>query len=155
MWQRIQTVFLAMVVICMTVCIFLPIGIFNDSVTGDSHQLYPIHYTVVSKDQKATSYFPYAISAVLMAAAATLAGISVTKFDNRIAQIKIGTLNSLVLALVMIAMVVFFNPLAKAYPDGRLGMNLWITFAAVTFNWLALRFIRRDEKLVRDSERLR
>jgi hypothetical protein len=30
-----------------------------------------------------------------------------------------------------------------------------VVFGAVTFNWLAMRFIRRDEKMVRDSERLR
>ena len=154
MWQRVQTVFLMMVVICMVVCLFLPIGIFNDTATGNVHQLYPLHYTVVAGEQRTTAYFPYVLAAVLMATAATLAVISITKFENRIAQVKIGTLNSLVLALVMVAMVLFFNPLAKQYP-GKMGFNLWITFAAVTFNWLALRFIRKDEKMVRDSDRLR
>jgi ABC-type methionine transport system permease subunit len=155
MWQRIQTVFLAMVAICMAIAIFLPIGIFIDPSTGDSHQLYPIHYTIVSNGTRVSTYFPYVITSVLMAAAATLAVISITKFENRITQVKIGTLNSLVLAVVMVAMVWFFNPFAKQYPGGKLGLDLWITFAGVTFNWLALRFIRRDEKMVRDSDRLR
>jgi lipopolysaccharide export LptBFGC system permease protein LptF len=155
MWQRIQTVFLALVVICMAICLFLPIGIFTDTASGDSHQLYPLHYTVVSKEQRTTTYFPYSITAILMTAAATLAALSITKFENRITQIKLGTLNSLVLALVMVSMVVFFNPLAKQFPGGRLGINLWGTFAAVAFNWFSLRLIRKDEKMVRDSERLR
>ena len=155
MWQRIQTVFLSLVVVCLAICLFLPTGIFTDPSTGDSHQLYPLHYTVVTNGQRATTYFPYVITAILMATAATLAGLSITKFENRITQIKLGTLNSLILALVMISMVVFFNPLAKQFPGGKLGLNLWGTFAAVAFNWLSLRFIRRDEKMVRDSDRLR
>ncbi|MEJ0030653.1 MAG: DUF4293 family protein [Bacteroidota bacterium] len=32
---------------------------------------------------------------------------------------------------------------------------MWVMFAAVAFNWIAMRFIRRDEKIVKDSERLR
>jgi Domain of unknown function (DUF4293) len=154
MWQRIQTVFLAMVVICMAVALFLPIGVFSDA-AGNSHQLYPIHYTIVSNGVRTSTYFPYAITSVLMVAVATLAVISITKFENRITQIKIGTLNSLLLAGVMISVVVFLNPLARTYPGGKNGLVLYIAFAAVAFNWLSLRFIRRDEKLVRDSDRLR
>lgn len=155
MWQRIQTVFLILVVVCMAICLFLPIGIFVDAATGESHQLYPLHYTIVSQDSRSTIYFPYVITAILMATAATIAVLSILKFENRITQIKLGTLNSLVLALVMVSMVLFFNPLAKKFTDGHLGLNLWGTFAAVAFNWISLRFIRRDEKMVRDSERLR
>ncbi len=155
MWQRIQTVFLAMVVLCMAVALFLPIGIFVDAATGDSHQLYPIHYTIVSNGSRTSTYFPYVITSVLMTAVATLAVISITKFENRITQIKIGTLNSLLLACVMISIVFFLNPLARTYPGGKNGLVLYIAFAAVAFNWLSLRFIRRDEKMVRDSDRIR
>jgi hypothetical protein len=155
MWQRIQTVFLGLVVVCMAICLFLPIGIFVDVTTGDSHQLYPLHYTIVSGGARSTTYFPYVITAVLMATAATIAVMSILKFENRITQIKLGTLNSLVLALIMVSMVWFFNPLAKKFADGHLGLNLWGTFAAVAFNWISLRFIRKDEKMVRDSDRIR
>jgi Domain of unknown function (DUF4293) len=155
MWQRIQTVFLVLVVICMTVSLFLPIGIFTDQTTGDSHQLYPLHYSVVANARRNTTYFPYVITAVLMAAAATIAVMSIAKFENRITQIKLGTLNSLILALVMMCMFLFFRPLSNKFPGGSYGLNLWIAFAAVAFNWLSLRFIRKDEKIVRDSDRLR
>jgi Domain of unknown function (DUF4293) len=155
MWQRIQTVFLLLVVICMAISLFLPIGIFTDPATGDSHQLYPLHYSVIANAQRTTTYFPYVITAVLMAAAATIAITSIAKFENRITQIKLGTLNSLILALVMMCMFLFFRPLSNKFPGGNYGLNLWVAFAAVAFNWLSLRFIRKDEKMVRDSERLR
>ena len=147
--------FLTLVVVCMAICLFLPVGVFVDAATGDSHQLYSLHYTIVSLGSRSTTYFPYVITAILMATAGTIAVMSILKFENRITQIKLGTLNSLVLALVMVSMVLFFNPLAKKFTDGHLGLNLWGTFAAVAFNWVSLRFIRRDEKMVRDSDRIR
>jgi hypothetical protein len=35
--------------------------------------------------------------------------------------------------------------------------KVWLILAgaAVIFNWLAIRFIRRDERIVKDSDRLR
>ena len=155
MWQRIQTVFLVVVIVCMVVGIFLPIGIFTDPATNATHELYPLHYTIKQNGQAVTTYFPYSITAILMIAAATLAGMSITRYENRMTQVKIGTLNSLLLAGTMISIVVFFTQFANKFQTGGLGLVIWIAFTAAFCNWLALRFIRRDEKLVRDSERLR
>ncbi len=156
MWQRIQTVFLALVVVAMLVSIFLPIWVFQDPVSGVKHELYPLHYTVKNEGSPTTLYFPYCITAILMIAAATVAVMEIRRFDNRITQIKMGTLNSLLLMGVMIAAVVFSNQLARQFNYGwKYGLTIWTAFAGVFFNWLALRFIRRDEKLVRDSDRLR
>jgi hypothetical protein len=156
MWQRIQTVFLALTIACMVISIFLPVWILTETQTGVVHQLYPIHYSVVADGQKTTQYFPYCVMALLMSAAATIAFMELRRFDNRILQIKLGTLNSLVLALVMISIVVFANQLSKELQYGwKYGTSLYLAFGGVLFNWLAIRFIRRDEKIVRDSDRLR
>jgi glucan phosphoethanolaminetransferase (alkaline phosphatase superfamily) len=153
MWQRIQTLFLVLVVVSMTAILFLPIWKFTEG--AKEFQLYPLHFTTIENDQRITAYFPYSITAILMVAAATLAIIEIRRFDNRLTQIKIGTLNSLVLAGVMICVVVFYNNVTKEYGYGRYGLSLWIPFIGVAGNWLAMRFIRRDEKLVRDSDRIR
>lgn len=156
MWQRIQTVFLVLVVVSMVVSIFMPIWVFQDPVTSVKHELYPLHYTVKEEGKATTLYFPYFATAILMVAAATIAVMEIRRFDNRITQIKMGTLNSLILMGAMICAVVFSNQLANQFNYGwRYGLALWTTFAGVAFNWLALRFIRRDEKLVRDSDRIR
>ncbi|HAC25585.1 MAG TPA: DUF4293 domain-containing protein, partial [Cytophagales bacterium] len=55
---------------------------------------------------------------------------------------------------IMICMVVFFNQLVNQF-GGKNGISLWVIFGAVAFNWLAIRFIRRDERVVRDSDRIR
>ena len=64
--------------------------------------------------------------------------------------------DSLILAGVMISAVVFANQLVKVSTGGwKYGLSLYLPFVGVTFNWLAIRLIRRDEKIVRDSDRLR
>lgn len=153
MWQRIQTVFLVLVVVSMVVSIFLPIWVQTEGEV--TRQLYPLHFTVIENGARTTTYFPYSITATLMIAVATLAVMTLRRYDNRITQIKLGTLNSLLLAGVMICVVWFYNNVSKEYGFVRYGINIWIPFLAVACNWLALRFIRRDEKMVRDSDRLR
>ena len=153
MWQRIQTLFLALVVATMAISIFLPIWKITEGTK--EYQLYPLHFTTIENQERITTYFPYSITAILMAAAATIAVMTIRRYDNRMTQIKLGTLNSLVLMCVMISVVLFYNSVTKQYGYGRYGLSIWIPFIGVACNWLALRFIRRDEKLVRDSNRIR
>ena len=62
----------------------------------------------------------------------------------------------MILAGVMICDVAFSNQMSKTYPiPWKFEFSLYLTFAAVAFNWLAIRFIRKDEKMVRDSDRIR
>ncbi|QLH32873.1 MAG: DUF4293 domain-containing protein [Cyclobacteriaceae bacterium] len=154
MWQRIQTVFLVLVVVSMIVSLFLPILKVMDG--SKEIQLFPLHFSTIEDGQRATLYFPYSLTAILMIAAATIAIMEIRRFDNRITQIKLGTLNSLILAGALGSAVYFLHRFLKnmalvppACPV------LWIMFVGVACNWLAVRFIRRDEKLVRDSDRLR
>ena len=155
MWQRIQTVFLAAVVIIMIVSLFFPLWKYVDG-SGVRYELYPIHYSIINGEQTSTAYFPYSITAVLMVAAATLAGQTIRRFDNRLTQMKLAALNTFVLMAVMGANVYFSFKLNDEF--NYIGMSrgaMWTIFAGVACNWVAMRFIRRDEKLVRDSERLR
>lgn len=154
MWQRVQTIFLALVIISMIVGIFFPIWVGVED--GATYKLYPLHYSVYGESAPGPVYFPYSITAILMIAAATIAIMEIRKYDNRILQIKLGTLNSLVLMGVMISVMWLANTMINAHPaNWAYGYGLYIPFVGVTCNWLAVRFIRRDEKLVRDSERIR
>jgi hypothetical protein len=156
MWQRIQTVFLVFVVLAMVLGIFVPIWAWEDPASGSSHKLFALHYLVTEDGTKSSAYIPFSLTGILMAMAATVAVMMIRRFDNRITQIKMGMLNTLVLLGVMISAVVFANKLTNQIGyNGMQMISFWIIFAGVAFNWLALRFIRRDEKLVRDSDRLR
>jgi FtsH-binding integral membrane protein len=149
-------VFLAIVVASMLSSIFLPIWVAVDPTAEVSKSLYPLHYTVKEGETRSSTYFPYCATAVLMVAAATIAIMQIRRYDNRITQIKMGTLNSLILMGVMLCAILFANSLINANPAGwKYGLGLYLPFVGVTCNWLAIRFIRRDEKMVRDSDRIR
>jgi Na+-transporting NADH:ubiquinone oxidoreductase subunit NqrE len=154
MWQRIQTVFLVIAIISLIATIFFPIWIFVEA-SGKSHALYALHYTTIENGVKTTTYFPYSVTAILAIAAATVAMVEIRKFKDRLLQMKLGALNSLFMAGTIVSAVLFANQMFKTFHGGDYGLGLWIPGIAVVCNLIANRFIRRDEKLVRDSERLR
>ena len=76
----------------------------------------------------------------------------------RLTQIKIGTINSMLTSIV-----VFFFLYQVFYYELYLNINdkisflisFYLIFLAIFFNFLSNRFIRKDELLVRESERIR
>jgi len=154
MWQRIQTVFLVIAILSLLVSIFLPIWVTNET-DGDRHVLYAMHYSIIENGNQSTIYFPYSLTAVFAIASITVALIEIGKFKNRMLQMKLGALNSLFLVGTIGCAVYFASDLMKAFQGGDYGLGLWLPGVAVLANLLANRFIRKDEKLVRDSERLR
>jgi hypothetical protein len=157
MWQRIQTVFLLIVILSLVASIFLPIWMMNKG--HIQHVLFPLyygtHFVGEHGEGLSHSYIPYCITAILFLAAITIAAIEIMKYKDRLLQIKLGTLNSLLLAGGLGSAVYFATTMVKTYEGGQYGFGLWLPGVAVIANWLAMRFIRRDEKLVRDSDRLR
>ncbi|MEQ8426034.1 MAG: DUF4293 domain-containing protein [Cyclobacteriaceae bacterium] len=154
MWQRKQTVFLAIVGACMVVSVFFPI--WRSVSDGIERSLFPLHYTIIEAGVKNTIYFPYSLTAICAIAAATIAFFEIGKFENRMLQIKLGALNSLFMAGCIGSAVYFATDLIKANQiQGSYGFALFLPVIAMVCNMIANRFIRKDEKLVRDSDRLR
>ncbi len=149
MWQRIQTVFLGVAVIALIVALILPVW---EARTGEEKIVLTPFYLSTGTQ---FLYMPYSITAVLAVAGLTLAFLTIKRYDNRLVQMKLAALNTLILMGVMICIVVFVVKLNNQYPIARNGLGMYFVFAAVMCNWLALRFIRRDERIVRDSDRLR
>ena len=150
MWQRIQTVFLALSIAALLSGLILPI--WSAETGGQSAVLTAFYF----KQGEAYQYNPYMLTAILAIASATLAIIAITKYKSRFTQMKIGALNSLFMAGTIGSAVYFASQLIKAHETGgQYGLGLWLPGVAVICNLLANRFIRRDEKLVRDSDRLR
>jgi hypothetical protein len=154
MWQRKQTVFLAIAVFCLVAMIFFPIWK-GQNETG-AHALFPLHYSIKNGETTSTLYFPYSITAILAIAAATVCVLSIIRFNNRMLQLKLGLLNSVLMAGAMIAAVYMATNLIKTQQvAGEYGYGLFMPVVAIICNMVANRFIKKDEKLVRDSDRLR
>jgi hypothetical protein len=154
MWQRVQTIFLVIAIISLVVAVFLPIWTHQDA-SGKTHVLYALHYTIVDQDERTTQYMPYSLTAIFAIASATIALIEIGKFKDRMLQMKLGALNSLFLVATIGSALYFSNQMIKTFQGGEYGFGIWMPGIAVLCNLLSNRFIRRDEKLVRDSERLR
>src|SRR5258708_7418240 len=128
MWQRIQSVFLGVTIVSLIAGLFFPVWIGGDA--GVEYRLYPIYFMIKEGGQITTSqYLPFCLASILMVAAATLAIMEFRKFDDRMLQIKLGTLNSLILAGVLICDVLFSNNMAKAHPvRWSYDYGLWLAF---------------------------
>jgi hypothetical protein len=158
MWQRKQTIFLGITVLCLILMNFFPIWIASDAETEKI--LTSFSYTELSKSNNgevvSATFYPYLISAILAIAAATIAVIEIGKFTNRMLQLKLAALNSLFMAGSIGSAVYFATTLIKSNQlAGTYGAGLYLPAAAMVSNMIANRFIRRDEKLVRDSDRIR
>ena len=154
MWQRKQTIFLVLTSACMVLMIFFPI--WKASEDGVEKMLFPLHFTVVTGGVRDTIYFPYALCAILAMAAATLAVFEIGKFEDRLLQLKLGALNSLLMMGSLASAVYFAIQLIKTQQiKGAYDYGMWLPAVAMVSNLIANRFIRKDEKLVRDSDRIR
>jgi hypothetical protein len=150
MWQRIQTLFLVLAVIALLVSLVQPIWSMTDAEVP-AYILTPFYLAKGGAYQ----YFPYSLAAIFSVAAITLAITSISRFKNRVLQIKLGALNSLILVGTVGCSVYFATQLIKEFEGGEYGMGLYLPVVAVFCNLVANFFIRRDERLVRNSERLR
>jgi hypothetical protein len=150
MWQRIQTVFLGITTIALGISLILPV--WQGQSEGAAIVLTPFYF--LKNNQYI--YIPYSLTAVLIVAGLTISLIEIRRFDNRVLQMKLGALNTLILAGALGCVAYYTTQLEKQFPSGsQNGMGMYLIFVAVLCNWLAVRFIRRDERMVRDSERLR
>jgi glucan phosphoethanolaminetransferase (alkaline phosphatase superfamily) len=166
MIQRIQSVFLLILVIAMVSMLFLPIWTKTDPQNGQevvlnafSLSTHPapgaapgaIANTVIHKNTIAI--------AILALLAAVVALYEIFQFRNRYTQIKLGLLNSLLLA-VLLGTIFYYSSyvgdeLVKTNAKGNYQAAFYLPLLALIVNSLANRFIKRDEDLVRSVDRLR
>jgi len=96
---------------------------------------------------------------LLMALVGIIALYAIFQFRNRLLQTGLCAINALLLTGIM--GIILYRALyaGKEYGNpsdqGTFLLGFYAVIAALLFNALANRFIRRDEKMVRDSNRLR
>ncbi len=174
MIQRIQSVFLAIIVLAMLAVLVLPLWTKTDPATGETATL--TAFTLASVAGRATApggaisssqHTPESVwyIGVLAVAAAAAALYSIFQYRNRLLQMKLGLLNSVLIAGTLGAVVYTVIYKAEFYLGGTPGEpttvigtklpGFWLPMVALLCNVLANRFIKRDDDLVRSSNRLR
>ena len=166
MLQRVQTIFLLCVAVSMILMLIFPIWEKEaqgedqgERITIDAFQQTHVQTNtddgenMAQGENKPTFYI-----AILAILAAIVAAVSIFKYDNRLTQIKLGALNSLLIAGAMGTSLYFTMNSEKIIEPGIQGsyqIGFFMPVAALIFNLMANRFIRRDEKLVKSVDRLR
>lgn len=152
MWQRAQTVYLALVVVIMCLTLAFPFAVYPaeaDDITFNLFGLSP-------KSELISVWFPYYIIIALIIA---LALFSLTQFKNRKRQLNLGKINYFLILGMVVMLFIDATRIAGGLSieedqiKYQLGMYMpVITFA---FTFLANRSIKKDEDLVKSVERLR
>lgn len=89
---------------------------------------------------------------VLTIGVVVLSFVTIFLYNNRILQMNLGKLNMvLTVGLLGLAAYLFSNVQGIA----SIGVGLFLPVVVLVFLWLANRNINKDERLVRDSDRLR
>ena len=156
MLQRIQTVFLLLVALCMLFTFFLPFWSLEATESTSGFGLSSLYLESISDGTSTKTYFPYAFIGICAVAAIIVAIVEITRYNNRLLQIKLGALNSLLIAGTLILAAYFATDLIKEHSAaGHYGLAFFLPAAALFFNLLANRYIRKDERLVRSVDRIR
>lgn len=163
MIQRIQSIFLLLVAVSMILLLFYPVWQKVSIETGEMVTLTAFDLRFEEFDsgsgertqvwKKDNIYV-----SILAVLASAVAFFSISRYKNRLRQIQLGALNSLFIGgnLVIILFITQkAEPLLNEQSTGDLLFGFYLPVVALLFNFMANRFIRKDEKLVRSADRIR
>jgi len=158
MIQRIQTVYLSLSIIAIALLFFFPIAYFYSELASLRFYITGIKNMVPSGGLP----FPVWFAAPLMVAdlaVMALAAVTISLYKDRPRQIKLTNIAVMLNILFVLALLFIYIPmiekhtLIKADYAGTFG--IYLPIISLMFLVLASRSIKRDEKLVRSSDRLR
>lgn len=162
MIQRVQTLFMLGVVICMGLLFIAPLWekvslALEQSVLLDMYGLHHLRLDETGDTavvaEKSLWYLP-----VLAVVAILVTIINIFQYKNRMLQIKLNALNSLLIGAFFVAAAWASRQGNDMLPEPEGGSFEWgfyVGAAALLLNWMASRFIRKDELLVRSADRFR
>ena len=160
MIQRIQTIFLILYIVALVSTFFFPVWqkiSFNEDNTVDLIVTGYVSGVDLNRGSESTLYDNFFISGIILISC-LVAIISIFSYKNRLNQIKLGALNSLITSILIIYFLyeIFYNKMYIEINDKiSFLISFYLIFLAIFFNFLSNRFIRKDELLVRESERIR
>ncbi len=154
MIQRVQTLYLLVITILMTLTATLPLAFFSGAgelVNLRSSGLYLLNGDVVQ-------FIPYLLALVIIAAIMPL--VIIFLYGNRITQIRLCVAEMVLLFGVAIMVGVYLYLSYRAYSqlaEMSYGFHpaLAAPVVAIILNFLAINAIAKDEALVRSLDRIR
>jgi short subunit fatty acids transporter len=162
MIQRPQSIFLLIVIISLVIAMVAPIWHEQEGVHHTSQKTYRVDawsLQEISYGRSAhTSQFLYAAIGWLSLIAVGIAVYELFKYNDRGIQMKLGTLNTLAMMVLLGCMLRFTTQQEANFPleiPGKYQPGFLSIFVALASNLLASHYIRRDDKLVKEADRIR
>ncbi len=154
MIQRVQSIFLFLIAVCMIITIFL--ANWQETSATDAVTMNAIDMLHTQSGKEISKRDVWYIAA-LAAVAAGVALFSLFSYKNRTLQTGLGAINALIMAGVLGLIIYFSREAETIIPnhEGSFQTGTYLPMAAMICNIIANRFIRRDEKLVRSADRMR
>lgn len=154
MLQRIQTVFILLAGVCLMLLFMDQMNL--ATIEGDTSQLQSAQESMLSDGVFDISDHLILIGFVLVGSLLLL--IAIFLFKNRNLQAKLVRF-TIVLSILFILLAVFLFykdfQLMAAGTEVTIGYGILLPVGTLLFAFLANRYINKDEKLVRGSDRLR
>ena len=156
MIQRIQTIFLVLVVILGIVSSFLPILGFS----GYEADFIMNHYKTIAVED-ATIISKNMGVGVLQGIVLLVAIATIFLYKKRSLQMKLGKLNLLLITAQITAIVLYSDVVKEAIGPNvedvlvSFKIGAIIPVLSLILTYLAIRFIKKDDALVRSADRLR
>jgi len=158
MIQRIQTVYLALAAIAISLLFAFPLAQFFSETGAYVFSVTGLKNMVPGEPDafKPIIFLPIIIVAVLIA---LLVIFTIFQYKNRSFQIKLTNIG--VLAAIILIMGIFFlyipmiEKKINIVPDYSNAFGIYMPLVALVFLVMANRAIKRDDKLVRSADRLR
>lgn len=165
MIQRVQTIFLLLISVCMgtVLAYYIWTGRADEqnqvmSLSAFSIEVIDTNGTLsdFSDDTVLESRGTWYIGVLAILASLT-ALVSVFQYKNRLNQMKLGALNSLFMVATLGLSYFNISQLEGIAPEvqGAPQLGFYLPVAGLLLNMVANRFIRRDEKLVKSVDRIR
>ncbi|NVJ84879.1 MAG: DUF4293 domain-containing protein [Algoriphagus sp.] len=158
MIQRIQSIFLFLVVICMGASLSTLYWNQIQSDGGNTWELTAFMLTELDGSGEVVTSKSTWYMATMASFSGLLALISIFQYKKRTRQMMFNMINSLIMVGLVVAVFLTTNKVnseINAVESGSYQAGFWVILAAMVFNMLANRFIRKDEALVRSVDRIR
>lgn len=163
MLQRVQSIFMFFAAIAMIAMTFFPLWVKSDIETGEIVTMTAFEVTFEQENSETKERQLLASQNIIyISIGAFLAGavmiFSLSRYKNRMTQVKLNALFSLLCALILVGVVINMtkaNQLIHPEFSGQYKLGFFLPIVAMFNNFLANRFIRKDEALVKSADRIR
>lgn len=149
MIQRIQSVYLLLVVILLIASMSLPVGFFIGQ-DGIAYKFSPFGVEFGGE-----SYGTWGLFVILLIST-LIAAVSIFLYKNRILQMRLNIFNMILLIGYYIVFIVFLLMLkSDLQVTFRVNLALCLPLICMILTYLAIRAIGRDEVMVKSADRIR